>query len=507
MPNFSIVLFFCCLVCHLLLISCSEVEVKTPPNVLFIAVDDLRPELGCYGVDGIKSPNIDKLASGGVVFERAYCQQAVCMASRASLLTGIRADTLGIYNQGSVNELAPDVLTLNRHFEENGYTIWTTGKIYHHKIDEEVQFGAKRKLPPTEAFGRGYLDEKSIQIVEEFAGVYAEFENSIKVLSPGRGPAYESPDVPDNAYLDGAMTDLAIEQIKKIKDLKNPFFISIGYKKPHLPFNAPKKYWDMYDASKIAAAINPYLPENGSNYLINYPFWELRNYAGIPKGSQSFPDSLKRILKHGYFACVSYVDAQIGRLISALEEAGLDEHTVIVLWGDHGWKLGEHNMWCKHTPFEVDAHVPLIIKSPISKAKGKKTDALVEFVDIYPTLNELCGLSQPTHLQGASMVPLLNNPERKWKEGAITIWPYVIGKPDDPIIGFSIKTDRYRYTEWVQQSTGTVMETDLFDHMVDPDENNSIAHLDEHKKIIEQLSKLLDKGRGWRKIRENLQVH
>lgn len=479
------------------LISCqsNESEKKEKPNILFIAVDDLRTELGCYGKSQIISPNIDKLADEGLAFNRAYCQQPICMASRASLMSGLRPDTLNIYNCESLEEDAPGILTLDQHFENNGYEIWAAGKIYHHGIDYDVQFENAYHEVETEQVGRGYLSKEAIKIIEEYDAWYRENRNQ---SGGGRGPAFEWPDVPDNAYHDGKMTDMAIEKFADLKTSGNPFFMAVGYKKPHLPFNAPKKYWDMYDADKIEPADNPYHPENVSQYF-DYNFGELRNYYGIPKGNAAFSDTLNTTLKHGYYACVSYIDAQIGRLLDALEASGLDENTIVILWGDHGWKLGEHNMWCKHTQFHIDNHVPMIIKVP--GQTPAKTNALVEFVDIYPSLCELAGLELPGHLQGKSFVPLIETPDKKWKEGAISYWPESNrGNPEKVIMGYTVQTNRYRYTEWIRESTGELLARDLFDHQTDPDENFSIANNPENGELIKKLSELLDKGKGWKEI-------
>lgn len=471
------------------------------PNVLFIAVDDLRPELGCYGNEQIKSPNIDKLASDGLVFNRTYCQQAICMASRASIMSGLRPDTLQIYNCESLEKDAPGILTLDQHFENNGYKIWASGKIYHHGIDYDVQFGDAYIKAKTDEQGRGYLSDESMKIVEEYNNWYLGNRNE---AGGGRGPAFESPDVPDNAYHDGKMTDMAIKQLANYKSGDEPFFMAVGYKKPHLPFNAPKKYWDLYDVNEIEMADNMFMPENVSRYF-NYNFGELRNYAGIPKGGQVFSDTLSRNLKHGYYACVSYIDAQIGRLLDGLNENGLDENTIVILWGDHGWKLGEHGMWCKHTQFELDNHVPMLIKTPGQKIKGAKTEALVEFVDIYPSLCELAGIEIPDHVQGKSFVPVVNNPDIKWKEGALSYWPLGRTNPEMLIMGYTIQTHRYRYTEWIKESTGELMARDLFDHQTDSDENFNISNNPENKKLMDDLSKLLARGKGWKNISKKLQ--
>jgi iduronate 2-sulfatase len=475
--------------------SCTENERK--PNVLFIAVDDLRPELGCYGNTQIKSPNIDKLASESLVFKRAYCQQPICMASRASLMSGLRPDTLDIYNCKSLQEDAPNILTLNQHFEQNGYQIWASGKIYHHQTDHELQFGNTYHSPETQAVGRGYLDAESAKTVEEYDRWYRQNKQQ---PGGGRGPAFEWPDVADNAYSDGKMTDMAISQLEYYRNSEEPFFMAVGYHKPHLPFNAPLKYWNLYDRHEISPAIYAGHPNNVSTFF-NYNFGELRNYYGIPKGSENLDDSLARTLKHGYYASVSYIDAQIGRLLQGLENAGLSPNTIVILWGDHGWKLGEHGMWCKHTQFHLDNHVPLIVKTP--KQIAGTTDALVEFVDIYPSLCELAGLEKPIHLQGTSFTPLFENPNKPWKKAAFSYWPASNRtNPDKVVMGYTIQTNRYRYTEWIRKSSGAVLARDLFDHQIDPDETRGIANDDENEDLIQELSVMLDDG--WRKIAKDI---
>lgn len=477
---------------------CAQPEETEKPNILFIAVDDLRTELGCYGNQQIKSPNIDKLANEGLVFNRTYCQQAICMASRASLMSGLRPDTLQIYNCESLEKDAPGILTIDQHFENNGYEIWAAGKIYHHGIDYDVQFGDSYHKIETEQVGRGYLSTDAIKIVEEYNHWY---QNNRREKGGGRGPAYESPDVPDNAYFDGKMTEIAIAKLAELKYGEKPFFMAVGYKKPHLPFNAPKKYWDMYNANEIAQADNPFMPKDVSQYF-NYNFGELRNYAGIPKGGEKFDEELNKTLKHGYYACVSYIDAQIGLLMQALKENGLDDNTIVILWGDHGWKLGEHGMWCKHTQFELDNHVPLLIKVP--GQTPSKTNALVEFVDIYPSLCELAGLELPKHLQGTSFVPVIENPQITWKEGALSYWPLGRTNPESLIMGYTVQTERYRYTEWIKESTGEFLACDLFDHKEDPHENQNISNLPENNELMNKLSKMLNKGEGWKEISKKL---
>lgn len=468
------------------------------PNVLFIPVDDLRPQLGCFGNKQMISPNIDHLAKNGMVFERAYCQQPICMATRASLMSGYRPDYANIYNCEALQTLAPDALTLNKHFENNGYEIWATGKIYHHGIDHRTQFGKRWIEPKGDWEGRGYLSEEAKQAVKEYQEYWQQNNDG---ESGGRGPAFESPDVPDDAYADGAQTTLAIKQLQNFAKGGKPFFMAVGYHKPHLPFNAPRKYWDMYPPDKINLADNPFLPKNATEYTA-YNWNELRNYIGMPQGESLMPDDLARKLVHGYYACVSYTDAQIGRLLNELERLGLRDNTVVVLWGDHGWKLGEHGMWCKHTPFELDCHVPLIISAPGMKHRGEPTRAFAEFIDIYPTLCELCGLELPDHLEGDSLVPVMQKPTREWKKATFTQWPRNNRQnPDKVLTGYTVKTDRYRYVEWTKNKSGQVMARELYDHHVDPNENVNIAGMAEHQPVVEQLAKLLQGGKGWKSIR------
>ena len=504
MENNKLPILFMSLALALTLLSCQGKNKENDdlsPNILFIAVDDLRTELGCYGNETIKSPNIDKLAAEGILFRRAYCQEPICMSSRASLMSGLRPDTLGIYLNRSLHEHAPGVLTLNRHFQEHGYQIWASGKIYHYAEDRQIQWGNNRVVPDTEEQGRGYLSAEAVGMLDAYDAYYREWRGE---AGGGRGPAYESPDVPDEAYHDGRMTDLAIEQLSAYQKSGQPFFMAVGYKKPHLPFNAPKRYWDLYDPQEIEMADNPYMPRDVSRYF-EYNFGELRNYAGIPKGQEPLGDSLSRTLKHGYYACVSYIDTQIGRLLEALEANGLDRNTIVILWGDHGWKLGEHGMWCKHTQFELDSHVPLLLRVPGKTKTPARTDALVEFVDIYPTLCELAGLAFPAHLQGRSFVPLIDDPDRPWKKGTITVWPLDRNDPERLVMGYSVQTQRYRYTEWIKGSTGELLARDLFDHAVDPGENVNISIDPANSEIIQDLSDLLKGGKGWRAISEDIE--
>jgi len=426
-------------------------EEEKPPNILFIMVDDLRPDLNCYGNEKIISPNIDKLAKDGVLFERAYVQQAICMASRASLLTGYRANEHRIYSCLSVEDLTPGVETLNRFFENNGYNVSAKGKIYHHKEDHLEQFGESWLIEGAseKIRGRGYLTPEAQAQIDE----------------NGRGPAWEIADVEDHEYADGYYARWAVEQIEKLKDSEEPFFLGVGFYKPHLPFNAPRKYWDMYDHESISLTSQPDYPENASDLGL-HNFGELRNYTNIPTGNEPIPDDMARMLIHGYYACVSYMDAQVGIVMDALEENGLKENTIVVFLGDHGWKLGDHGMWAKHTNFELDTRIPLIISGPGVKSH-QKTNAFAEALDIYSTLVEMAGLQPPTHLQGNSLVPVLQNPATSVKDAAFSIWPSYRGDRTDEekvILGYSVRTDEFRYTEWIHLATDSLLDRELYDH-------------------------------------------
>jgi len=448
------------------------------PNVLFIAVDDLRPQLGCYGHHHIKSPNIDRLARRGLRFDRTYCQQAICMASRASLLSGYRPDKGQIYKNGPLFTHVPEALTVNQHFLNNGYEAITMGKIYHHHSDYQQGWSRPAFFPEGQWQGRGYLSKEAQRLALEYN------KKNPNAQRRGVGPAFEHPEVPDNAYPDGLIAEHAIRELNRLKD--KTFFLAVGFKKPHLPFNAPQKYWDLYTDKQINLADNPFAPKNAPpEALTNWG--ELRAYHGMPKKGP-VSDDLARKLIHGYYACVTYTDAMIGKVLGELDRLKLSDNTIVVLWGDHGWKLGDHGMWCKHTNFELDTHVPMIISAPGMKSRGQSTAALTEFVDIYPTLCELCGLPLPRHLEGTSLAPLLDNPDLPWKKAAFSQYPR--GR----LMGYSMRTDRYRFTQWQEIKSGTVKSRELYDHQKDPEENFNIADNSENKDLVANLAKMLRAG-------------
>ncbi|OYV06523.1 MAG: iduronate sulfatase [Verrucomicrobiales bacterium VVV1] len=434
---------------------------ETRKNVLFIAVDDLRPELGCYGNPIIKSPNIDRLAKSGVVFENAFCQQAVCSPSRSSLLTGTRPDTTKVWDLVThFRKAIPDIVTLPEHFKANGYFTQSMGKIYHHGLDDPQSWSVPSTFPKAN-FGGGGKKEKN------------------------RGPAFLATNDADNALHDGQLADMAVAALGGMKEKNQPFFLAVGFIRPHLPFISPKKYWDLYDPAKIPLAANPFRPKDAPGYSI-VSGGEIRSYEGVPK-DQHFPDDYARQAKHGYYAAVSYVDAQIGRVIDELDRLGLRESTVIILWGDHGWKLGEHDAWAKHSNVENDTHVPLLVSVPGSPSVGKRSPALVEFVDIYPTLSDLAGLPKPKGTEGFSFKPLLDDPAKAWKLAAFSQYPRTPAGKN--LMGYTMRTERYRLTTWVNKGdVKTVDAVELYDHQTDPQENTNIAGDPANKELVAKLT-------------------
>lgn len=435
---------------------------KTKPNILFIAVDDLRPELGSFGASHIISPHIDKLANQGMVFNRTYCNIPVCGASRASVLSGVRPGVHRFLGYSTYQQKDyPGVLSLPMHFKNNGYTTISNGKIYHHGNDDEDAWAEIWK--PKAAFvksSRDYLVSKNIALEKEGK----------------RGYPYENTDVPDSAYLDGKIAKKSIQDLKKLKAKGEPFFLAVGFLKPHLPFNAPTKYWNMYDSDKISLPDN-YMQPASTPKTAFHNSGELRNYSGVPKKGEVSAELANKLL-HGYYACVSYTDTQIGLLLNALEQLELAENTIVILWGDHGWNLGDHMMWCKHCNFESSLHVPMILKVP-GKTSGQKTDAITEYIDIYPSLCELSNLTVPAHLDGESVVPLLDGKQMK-KD-------YAICKFMD---GVTLIKENYFYTEFIDKKGNTKARM-LFDHTTDSLELNNLAEKPGYKNKVAKLSKFM----------------
>ncbi|VAW17995.1 Sulfatase [hydrothermal vent metagenome] len=368
------------------------------PNVLFIAVDDLRTEINCFGAKYMHTPNLDRLAKMGMLFERAYCQQAICAPSRNSLLTGLRPDAIGIYDiQTFFRKKVPDVITLPQHFKNNGYHTEAMGKIYHTghgNSDDRLSWS----IP------KWNQNEEINKLTKISRGDTIGLERDFPSINNKRLPWYCS-NAPEENMTDAMIANHAVKKIEELKD--SLFFLAVGFLKPHLPFVAQKKYWDLYDPKDIRIPkqkVPRRMPE-----LALHQFGELRKYYGIPAVG-TLDNQTSRNLIHGYYAAVSMIDSQVGKLLNALEKNGLAKNTIIVLWGDHGWKLGDYGSWCKQTNFEMDTNAPLIISVPWMQ-KGLKTNSLAEFVDIYPTLCDLTALEKPKHLEGQSLLPILENPK------------------------------------------------------------------------------------------------
>ena len=466
-------------------VTAAAAQSKPRLNVVFIAVDDMRPELGCYGATHVQTPNLDKLASRGTTFLKTYCQQAVCSPSRTSLLTGRRPDTTKVYElQTHFRKTIPDVVTLPQHFRQNGYVTTGLSKIYHGGLDDPESWSIPAWVPGSPAAWN--TPENAERAQAQWNRVK---ENGLRMqAAPAnraqRGPAWNAPEVADNALADGKTADTAVRALGELKAGGKPFFLAIGFLKPHLPFIAPKKYFDLYPPDKVKRT-DYALPPKGVPPIALHNFGELRNYSDIPeKGEISEAKTMELI--RAYYASISYTDAQIGRVLTELDRQGLRENTVVIVWGDHGYHLGDHGMWNKHSNFERAVHVPMIVSAPGYRG-GRKSPALTEFVDIYPSLAELCGLPKPEGVEGHSFVPLLDRPSRTWKSAAFSQYPR--GKA----MGYSIRTDRYRYTEWITPGLDE-KPNELYDYTTDPDEKVNLAGDPQQAGRVRDLSERLKAG-------------
>lgn len=505
------------------LLIASSLHAAQKPNVLFIAIDDLRPELGCYGNQEVQTPNLDKLAATGLRFDRAYTQYAICGPSRACIMTGLRPDTLKIQEIDTYfRDTVPDVVTLPQHFKANGYESVYVGKVFHGKqTDDALSWSRSIRVPG----GKGseyQLPDSLATIQKRREEAEAKYGKNAQLQGMSSGPAWEGADAPDSAYPDGRTADAAIATLRELKG--KPFFFGVGFIKPHLPFVAPKKYFDLYDPSKLTLTDTPNPPKDAPT-IARHSSFELRTRTLVPT-SGPIDEPTSRELLRAYYACASFVDAQIGRVLAELDALGLRENTIIVVWGDHGWHLGEYGIWGKATNYEVATRVPLIVSVPKMAAAGKGSKALVEFVDVYPTLCELAGLPLAKNLEGQSFAPLLNDPDQAWKPNAFSQFPspalrewaarplspamrgtffgpviaevearlkqehgerYSADLFDNHVMGYSIRTDRYRYTAWLDRRSPTIepLAEELYDHETDPTETVNIAKA--HPKIAEDL--------------------
>ncbi len=403
-------------------------------NLLLIVIDDLRPELGVYGGQAI-SPTLDRLADEGVRFDSAYAPISICNPARAAIFTGKHPDTTLVYdNDVTFRETLPDVVTLPQYFRQNGFRTEYYGKIFHEK---------RRDVPSWDAGAMGELTVWNLPENKALAAVKGQ-----------RGPAYEKADVPDDAYPEGRVTREGLRALRRLAGGAKPFFLGLGYIKPHLPFNAPSRYWDLYDRAAIKLSEQP-VPAEGQPRVAGYNSGELKSYYGIPESIDDLTESQSRTLVHGYLACVSYVDAQVNRVLRELDELGLAESTAVVVWGDHGYKLGDQASWAKQSNFEIDTRVPLIFRVPWIPTRGVVKQN-VGLLDLYPTLTEVFGLALPAGLHGDSFLTALEDPASD--DGRATLSQIRRGD----VMGYSVRLGRFRYTRW-QLGDVTVAE-ELYDH-------------------------------------------
>ena len=510
----------------------SNAQKEQKLNVLFIAIDDLKPILGCYGDSIIKTPNIDKLAKRGTVFLSNYCQQAVCGPTRASLMTGKRPDHTKVWDlKTKMRDINPNIVSIPQYFSTKGYSTQGIGKVYDPRcVDKEID-GPSWTVPYYKTDSKYYdtrwgepalgryqlLETKQLadQFVKEGLSQGMKKNEANEYALKKIRPTTECIDVPDNAYNDGANILQAKDILIELSEQKNPFFFAVGIAKPHLPFVAPKKYWDLYQRNKMPLAEYQEKPADAVDVAFHNA-GEIRAYSDIApltafSDTKNFgvtlPVDKQKELIHGYYAAISYTDAQVGILLNTLDSLGLSKNTIIVLWGDHGWHLGDHNLWCKHTNFEQATHAPLIISSP--KIKQNTTRSQSEFVDVFPTLCDLAGLEIPADLDGVSLKPVMKNANTAVKAFSVSQYPRSGGDPETErlgyagakVMGYSIRNNQYRYTIWMKNSfrsttafsADAVMGEELYDYSVDPLEKKNVVHDKNYSSTsIELKSKMLD---------------
>ncbi len=483
---------------------------KKLKNILFIAVDDLRPEINCFGKTKLHTPNLDKLASRGLQCNRAYCQVPVCGPSRLSLLTGKRPND-DTYNRWALGSPPPEEPSLPGYFKAHGFETISIGKIYHANDDDEAGWSRrytdtfKEQAYTVHGYCAGYQLEENRQKLKNFGRQFSQGKADLEL------PAIcEAAKAPDDAYPDGIIANRAIEVLREFHAQDVPLFLALGFYRPHLPWAVPQKYWDLYRRDDVDLADNPFFPKDAigishlSDFLhygdeeINRAYSDLGHYK-----DDDFPvlsEAKQRECIHGYWASVSFIDAQIGKVLAELERLGQLDESVIVLWGDNGWHLGEHKLWSKTTNFEESTRVPLLISAPLI-TQGATSDALVELVDLYPTLCDLAEFSQPSHLEGLSLLPLLHAPQRAWKTGVFSRASSGHAQ--------TLRTDRYRFTRytnvpahgdlWHLPNTGNY---ELFDHLEDPKENVNIAKRPQNISLIQTLDQALTAG--WTPIQDRV---
>lgn len=485
-------------------------------NVLFIAIDDLKPLLNCYGNPQIKTPNIDRLAARSTVFLNNHCQQAVCAPSRASLMTGQFPDHTQVLDLKTlIRKKQPNVLTLPQYFRQNGYETTAFGKIYDlrsvDKMHDELSWSIPYKNVDPSEFealsslstnvsgkpkGGHYRKPSTVKLYNQYFK-----EGKEKGKSPQKyalehiKPATENIEIDDEAYVDGMLAKMGIEQLQQFAKSSNPFFLAVGFKKPHLPFVAPKKYWDMYSADDIDLADYQEKVRNGVD-MAYHNSGELSSYTN-DKGEHIYEnlderklsEAEQRQLIHGYYACVSYVDAQVGKLLDELDNQGLTDNTIIVLWGDHGWHLGDHGLWCKHTNFEQGTRSPLLISAP--EISANSTTKPTGLIDVFPTLCELNGLSIPSQVESKSLVPLMKNPTTEIQK--YTVHQFPRGGNNNMLMGYGVRTENYRYVQWIKVESRTsvdyesaeIVGEEFYDYQNDKNETMNLLNNAKYKSQID----------------------
>ncbi len=482
------------LLAALVLLAAATAAGAAPPrNVLLIVADDLRPQLGCYGDPIVRTPHLDAFAHSALRFDRAYAQIAICSPSRNSFLSGLRPGTTGLRGFGTALRTAvPDVVTLPQHFKQHGYRAAALGKIFHvyaetglGSEDDSASWSEPLWLPTRPAWGPEQ-EAVRLRLTAEARAAGREFKRSADWPFAA---ALEAPDVPDEALRDGETAVRAAEFLRARAAAKDgPFFLAVGFFQPHLPFVAPKKYFDLYDPEKLPLPANDTPPRNAPAGTLNVGMVG-PNFHGFPAPERQ-DAAFKRRYLQAYLASISYMDACAGRVLAALRETGLDRDTIVAVIGDHGYFMGELGSWGhKHASYEMAVRAPLLVAAPGMKARGQGTRALVEFVDLYASLADLAGLPAPARHEGLSFAPLLAEPARLWKSAAFS------EMQRGGRLGRAMRTEQFRYVEWIEKS-GAVVARELYDHRADPGESDNLAAVPAHAATIARLEKQL--AAGWR---------
>ena len=462
----------------LLLLSCLSVLAAPRKNVLLLVSDDCGTRMGTYGGPAL-TPNIDALAREGVRFDRAYCQYALCNPSRTSFLTGLRPDTTGVYdNAKEFRKVIPDMVTMPQMFKNNGYTVGRIGKLYHYGVPKEIGTNGLDDPQSWEQVwnprGRDCDDEDKIFSIGVGAGTSADKAKGkagqvlVGTGNYGGTLSWLAADGTDAEQTDGKIAAQAISFLQEKRT--KPFFLAVGFFRPHTPYVAPKAYFDLYPKDQIS------LP--GKPDRVGRP---AQAYFSTAKADYGMNEGQKRSVIQAYYASQSFMDAQLGLVLAELEKQGLAENTVVVFLSDHGYNLGEHGLWQKRALFDPSTRVPFIVRAPGIKGAGKPSAAITELVDLYPTVADLCGVTPPKALEGRSLRPLLDDPSKPWPHAAFT--QVNAGGKKEPIVGRTIRTDRYRYTEWNEGKGGA----ELYDHANDAGENHNLAADPAQAKVIAEL--------------------